>query len=84
MGILENITKTITEEYHAYNVLGLEPGTGFQGVRKMYKELAAKCHPDHHHGEKVKLKATEKFEQYANAYQLLKKSHKRRNNYLEL
>ena len=84
LGILANITNTIMEEYHAYNILGLEPGAEFEEVRKMYKELAEKWHPDHHHGEKMKLKATEKFEQYGNAYQLLKKSHKRRNNYLEL
>ena len=72
------------DEYHAYIILGLKPGAEFEEVRKMYKELAAKWHPDHHHRDKMKLKATEQFEQYANAYQLLKESHKRRNNCLEL
>jgi DnaJ family protein C protein 22 len=80
-GILVNIINTVMEEYHAYNTLGLEPGAEFEEVRKKYKELAAKWHPDLHRGEKMKLKATEKFQQYANAYQLLKESHKRRNNY---
>ena len=67
----------IEGEDHAYVELGLEPGTPFKDVRKRYKELAKKWHPDHHHGEE-KLKAQEIFMRYNDAYQILEKIHKRR------
>ena len=68
----------IEGEDHAYTELDLEPGTPFKEVRKRYKELARKWHPDHHHGEEEKLKAQEKFMRYNDAYQILEKIHKRR------
>ena len=72
----------IEGEDRAHAELGLEPGTPFKDARKRYKELAREWNPDHHHGEE-KLEAREKFMRYNNAYQILKKIHKRRNKYDE-
>ena len=71
----------IDGEYYAYDILELEPGTKFEEVRKKYKELAIKWHPDHHQGKEMKMKAQEEFVQYKNAYKVLEKIHKRREKF---
>ena len=70
----------IEGEDHAYVELGLEPGTPFKEVRQRYNELTTEWHPDHHHGEEEKLVAQEIFMRYNDAYQILEKIYKRRNN----
>ena len=72
----------IEGEDHAYDELGLDPGTPFKEVRTRYKDLAKEWHPDHHQGE-AKERAQEKFIRLNNAYQILDKIHKRRKKYGE-
>ncbi|CAI8011233.1 DnaJ homolog subfamily C member 22 [Geodia barretti] len=81
--VLKELVDVIStdEEYHAYDVLGLEQGTEFEEVRKRYKELAGKWHPDHHLGEQMKKKAQEKFMKYETAYKVLETINKRKKKY---
>jgi hypothetical protein len=65
-------------EYDAYDTLGVERGAAFEEVRKRYKELATKWHPDHHKGEEMKMKVQDKMIQYNKAYKVLEGIHKER------
>jgi len=53
--------------YHYYKILGLSPGATREQVKKAYRKLAMKYHPDHNPGED----AERKFMQITEAYEYL-------------
>lgn len=59
----------------AYKALELEPTAGIDEIKKAYRRMAMKYHPDkvHNLGEDVKKSATEKFRAVNEAYEHLKK-----------
>jgi molecular chaperone DnaJ len=52
-----------------YKTLGINPDASNEEIKKAYKELALKWHPDRHQGNKD---AEERFKEISEAYQLLK------------
>jgi len=54
-----------------YEILGVAQGASEGEIKKAYKELAKKWHPDKHEGDKA---AEEKFKEISGAYELLKKN----------
>ena len=57
-----------------YEVLGVARAANATDLKKAYREIAKKYHPDHHPGNKA---AEEKFKEAANAYQILSDDEKR-------
>lgn len=51
-----------------YRLLGVEPGAGPDEIKRAYKRMAARLHPDRHPGDTG---ARARFEQLANAYRVL-------------
>ncbi len=62
------------EEQH-YAVLGLEPGAGFEEIKKAYRKLSMQYHPDKvaHLGDEFKRVAEEKMKEINAAYDYFKK-----------
>ena len=58
-----------------YQVLGLKKDVSAEEMRKAYRKLALKYHPDKTHGNKV---AEEKFKEVAEAYEVLSDPEKRK------
>ncbi len=56
-----------------YSILGLERTATTEGIKKAYRELARKYHPD----VSKKANAEEKFKEVCEAYETLKNSEKR-------
>lgn len=54
-----------------YEILGVAQGASEEDIKKAYKKLAKKWHPDKHQGDKT---AEEKFKEISAAYELLKKN----------
>ena len=57
-----------------YEVLGVERGTGGEEIKKAYRKLAVKFHPDKNPGDKT---AEEKFKEIGEAYEVLSDPQKR-------
>ncbi len=57
-----------------YEVLGLQKGAGTEDIKKAYRKLAMKYHPDRNPGDK---EAEEKFKEAAEAYEVLSDEGKR-------
>ena len=57
-----------------YKVLGVEKTASAQEIKKAYRKLALKYHPDHNPGDKA---AEEKFKQVSEAYEILSDEEKR-------
>lgn len=57
-----------------YKVLGVEKSATQQEIKKAYRKLALKYHPDHNPGDKA---AEEKFKQVSEAYEVLSDENKR-------
>lgn len=57
-----------------YEVLGVERGTGVDEIKKAYRKLAVKFHPDKNPGDKT---AEEKFKEIGEAYEVLSEPQKR-------
>jgi curved DNA-binding protein CbpA len=51
-----------------YTVLGLQPGAGLQEIKKAYRQLAFRYHPDHNRGG---TSGEERFRQIKEAYEIL-------------
>lgn len=51
-----------------YHILGLEKSAEPEQIKKAYRKLAVKYHPDHNHGDKA---AEEKFKEISEAYAVL-------------
>ncbi|MCK5437035.1 MAG: DnaJ domain-containing protein, partial [Desulfobulbaceae bacterium] len=65
----------VADEDRYYRTLGLNPGAGRDEVKKAYRELSMKYHPDKvvHLGEEFRKVAEEKMKDLNAAYQYLKK-----------
>ena len=61
--------------YNAYKVLGISPTITKAQLKKTYRKLAKKYHPDKYHGqsEEVIDKAEDKFQEITQAYEIIKK-----------
>ena len=60
-----------------YDVLGIDKSADKKAIKKAYRSLAIKYHPDKVSGEKQKTKAKEAFQKIANAYEVLINDDKR-------
>ncbi|MEE8294848.1 MAG: J domain-containing protein [Sphingomonadales bacterium] len=56
-------------ERDAYNALELEPGANLDAIKKQFRALAKKYHPDHNRGDK---ETEELFQRVTFAYEVLK------------
>lgn len=63
----------MSEDY--YNVLGVTKDAGDEEIKKAYRKLAMKYHPDHTKGDKT---AEEKFKKISEAYAVLSDKEKRK------
>jgi molecular chaperone DnaJ len=59
-----------------YEVLGLSKGASEEDIKKAYRKLAMKFHPDRNQGDDAKV-AEEKFKEVKEAYEMLSDSQKR-------
>ena len=59
-----------------YSILGVDKGASSDDIKKAYRKLAIKYHPDKNPGDKS---AEDKFKQINEAYSVLSDSEKRRN-----
>src|SRR5512140_1296150 len=57
-----------------YEILGIEKGTTDEEIKKAYRKMAVKFHPDKNHGDKS---AEEKFKELGQAYEVLSDPQKR-------
>ena len=57
-----------------YEILGVSKNATFEEIRKAYRTLAIKHHPDKHQGDK---KAEEKFKEISEAYEILSDDNKK-------
>lgn len=66
---------TATASNRAYEVLGIERNTPEEEIKKAYRQMALKYHPDRvtHLGEDVRKAAEEKFKKIQEAYEAVKK-----------
>ena len=65
------------ESVDHYKVLGLKKNSNEKEIKKAYRKLALKYHPDKNRGKKEKL-ATKKFQEVSTAYEVLSDPKKRR------
>lgn len=65
----------VNQEQQYYDVLGLAPGASFEDIKKAYRKLSMKYHPDKvgHLGQEFQGVAEEKMKELNAAYQYLKK-----------
>lgn len=62
-----------------YKILGVEKSAKEQEIKKMYRQLALKCHPDKVQGsEEEKKQAENKFKEISEAYSVLMDANKRK------
>lgn len=64
----------MAEKRDYYEVLGVEKGASKDDIKKAYRKLAMKYHPDRNPGDK---EAEEKFKEAAEAYEVLSDDQKR-------
>ena len=65
----------MAEKRDYYEVLGLKKGASEDEIKKAFKSMARKYHPDLHPDDK---EAAEKFKEINEAYEVLSDSEKRR------
>lgn len=68
-------TETRENDVHFYAVLGLEPGADMETIKKSYRQLSMKYHPDKvsHLGDEFKKIAEEKMKEINAAYDFFKR-----------
>jgi molecular chaperone DnaJ len=62
-----------------YKILGVERNAPEEEIKKVYRSLAQKWHPDKHQDEESKKEAEEKFKEISEAYAVLSDKEKRSN-----
>ena len=67
----------MAEKRDYYEVLGLDKNASEDDIKKAYRKLAIKYHPDRNPGDK---KAEEKFKEAAEAYDVLHDPQKRQHH----
>lgn len=69
----------MTKKY--YKILGISETAPFEEIKKAYRELALKWHPDKQVGKssKEKVEANEKMQELNKAYEILSDDNKRKN-----
>jgi len=80
LGLSDSDIKSVKNMYvrstdWAYSVLEVDPSDGTETIKKAYRHLAMKNHPDKiaYLGEEIRLKAQEKFQKINEAYEAIKK-----------
>jgi len=70
-------TETRENDVHFYAVLGLEPGADMETIKKSYRQLSMKYHPDKvsHLGDEFKTVAEEKMKEINAAYDFFKRKY---------
>jgi len=65
----------VKDSHSAYKILEIQPESSDDDVKKAYRRMAMKYHPDKvtHLGEDVQKAAKEKFQEVSNAYEQIKK-----------
>ena len=68
-------TTSAAAENHNYEILGLEPGASHDAIKKAYRKLSMKYHPDkvRHLGEEFRVIAEKKMKEINAAYDYFKK-----------
>jgi DnaJ-class molecular chaperone len=69
----------MTDPKNYYKILGLIPGSSMEDVKKAYRNLAVKYHPDKVQDLILKEKTKEKFIKIGEAYQILSDENKKQN-----
>ena len=77
-GLVLLVVATDAKSKDYYAVLGVSRKANSKQLKKAYRKLALKWHPDKHPDEKKKVLAQKKFEEIANAYETLSDPEKRR------
>ncbi|MGM0681604.1 MAG: DnaJ domain-containing protein, partial [Thermodesulfobacteriota bacterium] len=69
--------KSVDREQEYYEILGLKPGVSFEEIKKAYRKLSLKYHPDKVSGlgEEFKNIAEEKMKEINGAYQYFKEKY---------
>ena len=67
--------REINASDNAYKILGVDPSASDEEVKKAYREMAKKNHPDlvSNLGEEVRVAAEKKFQEINQAYEIIKK-----------
>ncbi len=76
IGIVSSILSIILCEKDLYKVLEISKSASQNDIKKKYRELTRKYHPDRNQGSK---EASEKFSEVAEAYEILSDPKKRRS-----
>lgn len=65
----------VTDQHWAYKILEVDPNASNEEIKKAYRKMAVKFHPDKvaHLGEEYQTQAKEKFQKVNQAYEELKK-----------
>jgi len=77
-GIFGAIDKEPPQLTTARSILGLGRDAEEQEIKKVYRKLAMKWHPDKHYEKPTEQEATQKMALYASAYELLSDTEKRK------
>merc|ERR1711934_250726 len=73
--VLKIMDKTLSEDY--YEVLNVEKNSDEKTIKRAYRKLAGKWHPDRFQDPKEKEKAEEKFKRIGEAYSVLSDAKKK-------
>ena len=76
--LLVVLLSVVVADVDYYRILGLKRNAKEKDIKKAYRKMALQWHPDKHTGEEEKEKAKMKFQQIAEAYEVLSDPDKKR------